>query len=59
MGFQALSPVPMRCSIFCDKTLCSPGKVNRRFRVTVPRKRRLEFTGLHGVISQKTELFKC
>jgi hypothetical protein len=34
----------MECSIFCDITQCSPLKVN------------LAFKGLHGVISQKTEL---
>jgi hypothetical protein len=28
-----------------------------RWRRFVPQKRRLTFTGLHGVISQKTELF--
>jgi hypothetical protein len=42
-------------SISWDIMLCSPLNVNRRFRCP---KLRLTFNGIHGVILQKTELFR-
>jgi hypothetical protein len=86
VGIEVLTQVVMNSTIFCDITLCSPLKVNRRFGGTyylhlqvekwaeqdtrvkaggkkrikrryVPRKRRLTFNGLHGVLSQKILLF--
>jgi hypothetical protein len=49
----------VKSSAFWDITPCSQLKVNRRFgwRRHAPRKRRLIFNGLHGVITQKIELF--
>jgi hypothetical protein len=100
VGFEVLTPMVMKSSIFFDITPCSQLKVNRRFGRTcrphlqgrrmsqariqpensayhllslwflawlilrsrrwrrhVPPKCRLTFNGLHGVISQKRELF--
>jgi hypothetical protein len=50
-GFEVLTPVVMRGTIFWDITPCSPLKVNRRFGGThriLPEGRRL-----HGVVCQK------
>jgi hypothetical protein len=94
VGFEVLTAVVIKSSVFWDMTQCSPLKVDRRFRGTCPLhrqcwrvsqreisvkqatifasltlqpwrwrwqftpKRRLTFNGLHGVISQKVELFK-
>jgi hypothetical protein len=55
VGFEVLTAVVMKSSVFWDTTLRSPLEVNRRFDVHP--KRRLTFNGIHGVISQKTELF--
>jgi hypothetical protein len=50
-----LTPVNVKSSIFWDITPHSPMEFNRRFDVYP--KRRLTISGLHGVISQKIELF--
>jgi hypothetical protein len=63
----------MKSSMFWDITQHSPMKVNRlfsrtllccliysrpwRWRRHIPPKRRLTFNGLHGIVSQKIELF--
>jgi hypothetical protein len=61
IGSEVLAAVVMNNSIFWDVTPCSPLKVNRRFegipKLHVPPKRRLIFTGIRGVVSQKTENF--
>jgi hypothetical protein len=49
IGFEVLTVVAMKSTIFWDITTRSPLKVNQR---------RLTSGGLHGVISQKTVLFK-
>jgi hypothetical protein len=73
-GFQVLTAVVRKTSIVWDITPCSPLKVNRcscfhagfllglffdrENGSDVPPKRRLTLSGLHGVISQKIELFR-
>jgi hypothetical protein len=84
VGFEVLTAVVMKSSVFWDKTPCSLVKVNWCFgetyrlhlqgrrvkqarnqheagwrgRLYVPPKHQLTLTRLHGIISQKTELFK-
>jgi hypothetical protein len=56
VGFDVLTAVVMKSTIFRDITPCSPLSVNRRFGGTY----RLHLQGrpwLHGVISQKMVLF--
>jgi hypothetical protein len=53
VGFEVLTAVVTKSSIFSDITPCSPLKASRH----VPTKLRLNFNGLHGVASQETELF--
>jgi hypothetical protein len=52
VGFEVLTAVVVKSSIFWDVTPCGPFKVNRRFGGAYP----LTFNGLLGVISQKIEL---
>jgi hypothetical protein len=54
--FVVLTAVVMKSNIFWDIMPCSPLKVNRRFGETCSSKHRLNFNGLHGVISQKIVL---
>jgi hypothetical protein len=41
MGFEAFSALVLEISVFSDITLCSPLKINRRFKATF----RLNFYG--------------
>jgi hypothetical protein len=56
VGFEVVTEVVMESFTSWDIKTSSPLKLNLRFGGTCP-KRRLTFTGLHGVISQKIELF--
>jgi hypothetical protein len=81
VGFEVLTAVVMKSSIFWDVSPCSPLKVNRRFGEHVASIFRVSsgsclaysstlkveatcssetstINGLHGVIPQKTELFR-
>jgi hypothetical protein len=72
VGFDVLTLVVMKSSIFCDITPFSPLNVIQYFRGRhhpnlpcpwrqrqhVPLERWLTFNGLHSIISQKIELFK-
>jgi hypothetical protein len=71
VGFEVLTAVVIKSTIFWGITPCSPLKVNRRFGGTYrlhlqsrrtrwkrySPKRRMTFNGLHGVISQKIVFF--
>jgi hypothetical protein len=72
VGFQVLTAVVMKSTMFRNITPCSPLEVNRRFgrtyrlhlqgrRISQARNQRESrwhaFNGLHGVISQKMLLF--
>jgi hypothetical protein len=52
VGFEVLTVVLMKISVFWDITPCSPLKDSH-----IPPKRRFTLSGPHGVISQEVELF--
>jgi hypothetical protein len=59
LGFEVLTAVVMKSSVFWDIMPCSLLKVNQHFGGTCryfPLKRQLTFHGLQGVISQKIEV---
>jgi hypothetical protein len=59
VGFEVLTAVAMKSSVFWDRTLCSLMKINRplRFKRHIPPKLRLTPDELPYIIFEKKELY--